>query len=292
MISIKPKPLSQLPTASADNDPFLISQNGLRQTIGYIALLLPLLLMLSSPVLSSCFYGTISHYYYAGNIAGPVLVGALCFIGGCLWNSRGDPDSTRNEELVQALAVRAAGLLAIVIALVPAGEVGCAYTGETARVFASVAPNSENVLEVKANAPFLAFAWAPTIHFVAAAVMFALLAYFCVAVFPKIRPKRGQVIAQEQGGEALSPVKFWRNVTYYVCGAVIVAAILLIGLQNLLKILGVADGEGFTWWEPNRMSLVFETLGLWAFGVAWLTKGRALEIMKDPVERGINPQLN
>lgn len=92
--------------------------------------------------------------------------------------------------------------------------------------------------------------WVSTGHLVSACVLFVLLAIFSLTQFTKSRP-----------GTPLSRAKRQRNTVYRVCGAVIVAVIVLVALSNLVD--PPASWRSLFW---------LESLGVIAFGVSWLVK--------------------
>ena len=96
------------------------------------------------------------------------------------------------------------------------------------------------------------------IHGVSATALFLVLAYFALFLFTK-------------SGPVQTPAKRQRNKVYRICGSVIVASIVLIGIYGLfLRNTAVADLRPVFW---------LETIALWAFGFSWFVKGEA--ILKD-----------
>jgi MFS family permease len=90
--------------------------------------------------------------------------------------------------------------------------------------------------------------WMRVTHYLGAVVLFGTLIFFSVVLFP-----RSQGIPERFGG------KWWRNRIYYLCGGLMVAC------MAWAAIAGFYDKTIF--WP--------ETVALMAFGVSWLTKGRA-----------------
>lgn len=95
------------------------------------------------------------------------------------------------------------------------------------------------------------------LHYVSAALFFCVLAFFSLVLFTRTK------------GD-FTPQKRKRNMIYKVCGVIMVAAIVLIALYSL----------GFKSANPplEKLHPVFwlETIALWAFGISWLTKGKAI----------------
>jgi hypothetical protein len=103
----------------------------------------------------------------------------------------------------------------------------------------------------------LDFGWISTFHFVSAACLFSLLAFFCLVLFVK-------------GSDDPTPQKLKRNAVYKWCGWIIVACIVLIALYNLcLKS-----------WYPDlaymRPVFFLEAAALYAFSFSWLVKGEIM----------------
>jgi hypothetical protein len=97
--------------------------------------------------------------------------------------------------------------------------------------------------------------WEKTVHFISAAGLFLVLAYFSVFLFTK-------------SDDLPTPEKRIRNRIYLACGIVIVACIVSIGLYNwLLGDTTLADVKPVFW---------LESLLLWAFGFSWFVKGQTL----------------
>lgn len=91
------------------------------------------------------------------------------------------------------------------------------------------------------------------IHYVFAAVFFMILAYMSIRIF---------TIGQNENKEI--PVSiFNENHIYKICGYLIVVFIILVPI--------CISTHAF-----SNSTLVFEALALWAFGISWLIKGRAL----------------
>ena len=95
-----------------------------------------------------------------------------------------------------------------------------------------------------------------TVHLIAAAALFLLLAVFCFFLFTKTDPTRPP-----------TQRKRMRNTVYYVCGGVITAAVVLAFVSGFLS-LPVQDA-----WKPLFWC---ETVAVIAFGVAWFIKGETL----------------
>ena len=114
---------------------------------------------------------------------------------------------------------------------------------------------------VTAALPTTAPGAAPTVwsraHFVSAAGVFICLALFSILQFT-------------QGDTNPSPGKSRRNVTYRLCGWLIILFMVLVAAYKF----GESVGLWPTWLETAGPVFFLESFMLWAFGVAWVVKGR------------------
>jgi hypothetical protein len=103
-----------------------------------------------------------------------------------------------------------------------------------------------------------------TVHITSAALLFTTLAYFCLFEFTKMAPNPTQR-------------KLKRNTVYRVSGITILISIVLIAVFK--------GGDLYAQYKPG---LIFESLAIEAFGIAWLTKGEA--ILKDEIPPQPDPE--
>ena len=101
------------------------------------------------------------------------------------------------------------------------------------------------------------------LHYVSAAAMFLVLAYFCYAFYRKAQSK-GHLEARMRAG------------IYAVCGTAILLSIVAIAFDGLTHALRDRWPD-FTFYG--------EAAGLWAFGVSWLVASRVLPIITRADER-------
>lgn len=104
----------------------------------------------------------------------------------------------------------------------------------------------------------------PYVHFGSAAVMFAVLAYFCWVFYKRARGK-GHLEANR------------RAVLYFICGAVI-------SLSILTLLFDFLAGGMLTALIP-RLLFYCERSGLVAFGISWLTASRIIPLLARSDER-------
>jgi hypothetical protein len=98
------------------------------------------------------------------------------------------------------------------------------------------------------------------IHYIAAAVLFGILAYFCLGPFRE--KTKGQT-----GKKGL------RAKIYFVCGWIIILCMLVIGLTKLTLSDDMANALRIVYWA--------EAVALGAFGVAWIVAGKFIPPLVD-----------
>ena len=105
--------------------------------------------------------------------------------------------------------------------------------------------------------------------------MFLILAYFSYFVFTR---------ENSSASLAAGNRKSRRNRAYRVLGVIIFASVLALGVKAaaLEFVLDPATAENFgKWWDGLRLTFWFEALGLVAFGLSWMIKGRFLKYYED-----------
>jgi hypothetical protein len=113
--------------------------------------------------------------------------------------------------------------------------------------------------------------WTKIAHYGSAAGLFAILAFFCFFVFTLVEPRH-----LDPSGACLA-TKSRRNSLYKISGSVIVGMMLamLIG-GNLLQPM----------WDRLHLTFWCEAAALFAFGVSWITVGRAMNhLLLDPRDK-------
>jgi hypothetical protein len=103
----------------------------------------------------------------------------------------------------------------------------------------------------------------PAAHFIFAAIMFLILAYFCYGFLQRARAK--------PSGPAHT-----RAIIYAICGTLILVSIVVLAVNGLTSSL-----------QRSFPRIVFygEATALIAFGVSWLTASRVLPVLTTPDER-------
>jgi hypothetical protein len=103
-----------------------------------------------------------------------------------------------------------------------------------------------------------------TIHYLAAVILFGILAYFCLGPFRK--NTKGQ--AGKKGRRAK---------IYFICGWIIVACMLTIGITKLAMTEEARNSLYITYWG--------ESLALWTFGIAWIVAGKIVSPLVNDEEK-------
>jgi hypothetical protein len=234
-------------------DPHVMSYLAVRRALGLLGLALPIVLYADARLFGDPMQPSISEFYHTR--MGDFLVGTLIAIGIFLIAYLGYPRKT-GELLSDQWISTLAGLGAIGVALfsvVPPDLAAC----PPGAIFPGIATPPGDV-----TCPTQGFVahWTrmPWIHFASAALFFGCLAVFCLVLFPKgDRTKAG-------GIDWTTP----NNRVYLICGAAILVSIAALGIYALL-------GRGSkTWLDSVHYVFWWETVGVIAFAVSWLTKGK------------------
>ena len=278
--------------------PFDVDAKRINATIGAIAFLLPVALYLLAVVSdTTCFMFSISHYYYT-RIGGDILVGALSVVGAVMvlfyvYKGNDAPEFVAHNR-TNALLAKAAGLFALGVAFFPTGGVGCDYpnSGEldVSRFFLLDTQVTDTVVSgavsydfwmsfghwaTPEDVPFLLY----NAHYISAAAMFGILAYFSLRVFTAVQTPAATTTLTMSG--AKSGRKRLRNKVYIAMGC-----LMLLGMAGLAGKMAMAtwsaDPVGFiTAWNARHMTFWCEALALMAFGVSWMVKGRIFGLLED-----------
>lgn len=211
-----------------NNDSLVVSFLTIRRIIGLLGFSLPLMLILLTFLFGNCreFQSSISHYYYTN--ARDYFVGCLCAVALFLFSYKG---YNRKENML--------------------GNLGCLFALCVAFFPTSVdADDLSGCIRALVSGSTYSF-----IHFVSAALLFLLLAYYSLFLFTKT------------SGDP-TPEKLKRNRVYRICGWIMVICIVLITLYYNIP--------AFKTFSSYRPVFIFEGIALFAFGLSWLTKGEAI----------------
>ncbi len=234
----------------------VLSYLAVRQCLGLLGLSLPVSLYLYARVFGGAMQPSVSEFYYTA--VGDWLVGTLCAIGVFLFAYKGYATRPPRLWLGDREIGRAAGLLAVIVALFPISAdkaLALCQLGSQTRRCAQIAPDGQVALSVSGftNHP-------DALHLGAALGFFLCLAYFCFVLFPMGGKRSG-------GRPALSG----EHATYYICGTLI-----LIGLAMILLYF-LVDAELHDRMKAGNWLFWWETLAIMAFSASWLAKGRFLQ---------------
>lgn len=222
-------------TEKAQND-LVLSFLAVRRAIGALGFFLPTALLVYGliagdllPSLSAAYYSPMRE----------VFVGCLIALAVFLWAYEGFRPNA-GEVISDKATARIAAIAVALVALCP--------THDPAKMD-GVDPGC-TLLQCLLGADLAA-----SLHFGAAAVFFAALAVYCLILFT-----RGQVDGPEKRAS---------NRIYRICGWVIVACLLLLGVIMLTDL-----GESLGALQP-----VFwlESIATFAFATSWMVKGDALQ---------------
>jgi hypothetical protein len=176
------------------NDQLIVSYLTLRKAIGYIAILIPFILVLGSVVLGNCteVQSSISDYYHTVMRDG--LVGCICAISFFLYTYRGYDDK-------DFWATRLAATFALLVAFFPT-----VYTDEVVIPCNMVRELDNGLIN--------------TIHFSSALLFFLTLAYISLFLFTKSDTAISQLSAPKK-----SRNRIYRVSGYLMLGCLVVLAL-------------------------------------------------------------------
>lgn len=204
------------------------------RTIALLGFFLPGSMLAWTLLTQTSIRGSLSEYYFTP--VRDLFVGTLIAMAVFLWSYRGFSD--RDDDLrIDRRVGKVAAVAAAVIALFPITP----RNDDRCTMFQCVVgPQTSDM-----------------VHAVGAAVFFLCLALFCLVLLPR---------------SAVSNDGAPRRIRLYrTCGAIIVAALVVIVIWKFLPIEVI--------FSLGRYRPIFwvESLAIWAFATAWMVRGRALE---------------
>lgn len=241
-------------------------QKRLALLVGLVAFFLPIILWSGAVIFQSCFRDSLSHFYYA-QFLGPIFVGLLVFIGGFLIALTGD-------HWLEDVGSAIAGVGAFLVAVFPTTGSGCEKPSAfLSRVFVTYTNGETPVIDAIPDRGFFKlFENVDNLHTWGAGILFAYLGLYCLVVLKRIIP------ARHICDDILIASKRRRNVVYSLCGLIILACVLILGYVGLR-----ASPEFQRDWNADNLTFYVESAALWAFAMAWFTKGRRFTWLNDPV---------
>ena len=230
---------------------FDISYNALRKCMGWLAMMMPLLLWGVTLQHGHCneILSSISSYHHTH--AGHIFTAITVLMAVVFYIYKGYDNDY--------IFMRVAALLALGIAFIP--------NEQSINVASCIADKgSEDLYSVIQNGCFITYNESVVydkLHLVCAVGFFIMLSYICLFRFTKSSKTKAN----------FSTAKKKRNSTYMVCAMAMIIIMVLLGIYFLGR-------ESFASWL-TRYDPIFwgEWAMIWAFGIAWLTKGQAW--MKD-----------
>ncbi len=266
-----------------------LKQQAAKISIGALALALPLAPvgiwgLSQTRVLGGqiCFQTSLSHNYYIP-FSGDLFVGVLFFIGFfMIWLLQSNIDQSMQLDLnlpqrilrryLKTLLVLG-GVLVWIVALVPTAGPGCDATG--AFDFRQFAPDGSGGLPPGAETDLwltLGLARDPlgligipvSLHQLAAGLFFAIMILIVGFVFTQ--PLQPESLDAKN---AMTDSKARRNRYYFGCAGIMTAGLILLILNAILGLSGK-----YAIWDAWNATYWLEAVIIWAFGFAWLVKGR------------------
>lgn len=235
---------------------YFINYQAQRRIVGLIGLLLPFLLMFRGfAEFGLQIPSSVSAYIYTD--ADVLLTAGLGAVGIFLLAYRGPDGEDWKHGTVAGI-----GALGVAIFQTDAP----ALLPEQARCFAGVVTEGKAIIHEGCN-PGLGIMLAENtplhfvLHFVCAGIF--LLTLGCLALF--------RFTKSDKPKSEWSASKHRSNRLYQICGIVIFLMIALVGLDGLLDLATVLNWPSLVFW--------LEAVAVWAFGIAWLVKGKAQEML-------------
>ncbi len=253
------------------NPAYKLNQRRLAALVGLAAMGLPVILYMGTRIGASngtCFYPTISHFYYAQFLGG-IFIAILVFIGAFLLVYRGqNPQESRLATI--------AGFSALSAALFPTSGRGCTDDNFSGRAFGNFNLEDGNEFVTIAQATtddpyFQLFPFADTLHLISATILFLFMAYYSFWVFTRIIDDD-----RKQTNIKLTNEKRSRNRLYFYSGWIIVVAMMIMFGRKAYE---WATDSQINWWDDNHLTFWLEGISLWAFGFSWLVKGRFFDMI-------------
>lgn len=238
------------------NNVYLISYRTLRQWIGVLGILLPLLCWGVNTFVNhfdllnnSLFIDTsqtavyiagadlkpsISDFYYTAS--GPIFTGILITVAIFLFCYAGYPENKKEDRFSWLTDRRVSAFAA------------CSALGIVTFPTGSVQKITDNIHN------YVSSPQAGTLHLIFAALFFLSMATMSIVNFRRHPHK--ELIMNAEGK------------LYLTCGVGIVVCILILGIHQV-----VPGGEGWLW---GKFVYIMEVIMLLFFGIAWLTKGKSI----------------
>jgi hypothetical protein len=250
---------------SPDRNQLIVSYMFLRQTVGWIGTLLPVVLLVGATTSSTAPRpDSMSGYYYTD--MRNIFVGALCALGVFLGAYDGYDD-------VDRWITNIAGFGAIGVAFCPTKPAVCVAGAEACP--ASSVTHLSTSQQVVGD-----------IHLVFAAATFIALGVMALrfakgGLTPPGQSAMGQIrygLGFGKPSDGSPPRQYTGdNVIYRVSGITILSCVILAALSNLLPASVKAH------WP---LLFIFEAVAVFAFGISWFVKGRTIQGIRARIRKG------
>jgi len=249
------------------NAAYTVNQQFLSVLIGAAACSLPLILwVIARYSVAICEYWSLSHFYYAPLI-GNLFVGVLFIISALLIGYGG-------ENRTESVAATLGGLFAFGVAALPTTTTGCSENTFTSRAYTDFVTKEPGTADptgpFAGGGYFELFGGVETWHYISAAGLFGVMAFYTLVIFTRPAPSPDGSIAPRTINKTI------RNGIYIACGIVI------LGCMGALLAYWLYEWH---WWNAARWTFRLEALALFAFGIAWLVKGKPFGILGDERDR-------
>lgn len=266
-----PSPLHRLTQPTRTLSPGQIAlQQRLSDLMGLSLIGLALLPWLIARAPDVCMRTSLSHFFY-DPLMGTLFIGLLFFSGGAMIAM---PGENRFESWVTSIG----GTCALLLAIWPISDPGCADDTFTARPFASVhqqiATDGSGTQLTLSPFPgggyFEVLSFAAGLHVFFAGLVLLSLSLYCFFVLTRVVEAR-----HIENGE-LCASKRKRNRLYRLCGGIILGC-----LVTLAVVLVIGPKEWLPIWDSYHMTYYVEALAIATFAVAWFAKARRLPSMRE-----------
>lgn len=236
------------PQQESENE-LVLSFIAVRQALGYLGVILPVSLVVIGVFSGDGIEPSISEFYFTS--AGDLLVGTLCAIGVFLLTYKGfekRPDEFFSDYWIAKLAA--------------VGALGVAFI-----------PTEGPVTEpLPLMHRWVGVDMSRTLHYSSAALFFICLAIFCLVLF-----------CRHDAAKPLDDPKRAQNKIYRGCGWVIVGTIVLMGAFGFYYQNQPPEAQQQI--DSYDIIFVLESIGVFAFAISWLTKGKTLKPLQNLVQR-------
>ena len=243
----------------------------LERLTGIIAFGLPLVLLLFWSINDTCPIDSISHSYFRPG-AGDIFLISLAIVGTVLLAYRG-------ENAWEKTVARVGGIAAFGVAVFPTGGRGCQGSEMTAQIIARLqfqpgeTAGTETYAIVAEDVSLndrlrwfdlSAYIGNFDLHYLSAGILFIALTILCYSF---MKAKGSQKV-----NDMPTTAKRNRNMVYLVC---LVSMIICLGMLVLYVVF--SDNPAFhAMWVGQNLTFWFELWALFAFGIAWIVRGRLI----------------